>query len=323
VSSLSPLTIAPPTADGAKPASLVVRLPRVAVVGATLLAIGAAVAVLAPMIAPFDPQQTYGEDFGAPSGLHLLGLDYAGHDVLSNLIWGSRQSMYIGFAASLISLAVGGLIGLAGGYFGGPLDKAAAFVTDLFLVIPVLPLMITLASLYGTTQNDLVAIIGLLSWMSTARLVRSQSKSIRERTYIKRTRAAGAGHIRILFHHVLPQVAPLLVATATLAIATAIFFEAALAFLGLGDPTVPSWGNMIAFNFQGGAVIAHAWWAIVPPGAAIAAIVTCASLVGRSLEERLNPRLATSHLSSRTFRVLSTRVGPPPEPRHRTSPRVS
>lgn len=303
---LSPLAIASQTAEAGKSTSLVIRLPRVVLVGAGLLVICGGIALLAPLIAPFDPQQTYGEDFGAPYGLHVLGLDYAGRDVLSNLIWGSRQSMYIGFAASLISLAVGGLIGLAGGYFGGLLDKVVAFVTDLFLVIPVLPLMITIASLYGTTQNDLVAIIGLLSWMSTARLVRAQAKSIRERTYIRRTHAAGANHIRILLVHVLPQVAPLLVASATLAIATAIFFEAALSFLGLGDSTLPSWGNMIAFNFQGGAVISHAWWAIVPPGAAIASIVVCASLVGRSLESRLNPRLATSHVSMRSFRVLSS-----------------
>jgi len=175
---------------------------------------------------------------------------------------------------------------------------------DLFLVIPVLPLMITIAALYGSTQNDLVAIIGLLSWMSTARLVRAQVKSIRERTYIRRTRSLGASHARILMLHVLPQVAPLLVASATLSIATAIFFEAALSFLGLGDATLPSWGNMIALNFQGGAVIAHAWWAIVPPGIAIASIVVSASLVGRSLEGRLNPRLSTSHVSTRSFRVV-------------------
>lgn len=280
------------------------QLPRVVLVGAAILLICGVIALLAPVLAPFDPKLSYGEDFAAPSNAHVLGLDYAGRDVLSNLIWGSRQSMYIGFAASLISLAVGGLIGLAGGYFGGPLDKAATFVTDLFLVIPVLPLMIIIASLYGTSQNDLVAIIGLLSWMSTARLVRAQAKSLRERTYIRRTRSAGAGHGRILFLHILPQVAPLLIASATLAIATAIFFEAALSFLGLGDSTLPSWGNMIAFNFQGGAVISRAWWAIIPPAAAIASIVVCSSLVGRSLEAKLNPRLSASHVSTKFFQVL-------------------
>lgn len=303
MSTLPTLTTATPDGAAGSRAS-VFAMPRVVLVGALLLAICGAVALLAPLVAPFDPQHVYGDDFTGPSANHWLGLDYAGHDVLSNLIWGSRQSMYIGFAASLISLTVGGFIGLVGGYFGGPLDKVVAFVTDLFLVIPVLPLMITIASLYGTTQNDLVAIIGLLSWMSTARLVRSQVKSLRERAYVRRVRSVGASHVRIVSLHILPQVAPLLAASATLAIATAIFFEAALSFLGLGDATVPSWGNMIAFNFQGGAVIAHAWWAIVPPGAAIAAIVVCSSLVGRSLEAKLNPRLDTSHISVRSFRLV-------------------
>lgn len=304
MSSASPLSAPTLAAEGAGPGQPAKGFPPIVLVAAVLLGLCGVVAVLAPMLVPVNPDHIYGPDFAEPSSGHVLGLDFAGQDVLANLIWGSRQSMYIGFAASVISLTVGGVIGLLGGYFAGPLDRLAAFVTDLFLVIPVLPLMITIAALYGTSQNDLVAIIGLLSWMSTARLVRAQVKSIRERTYIRRTRSVGASHGRILILHVLPQVGPLLVASATLSIATAIFFEAALSFLGLGDATLPSWGNMIALNFQGGAVIAHAWWAIVPPGAAIASIVVCASLVGRSLEGRLNPRLATSHVSPRSFTVL-------------------
>lgn len=303
MSSVAPLVAPSLLVDGAVPSAPPRPLPPIVLAAATVLGLCGVLAVIAPILVPVSPNHIYGPDFTAPSAGHVLGLDFAGQDVLGNLIWGSRQSMYIGFAASLISLSVGGAIGLLGGYFGGPIDKLAAFLTDLFLVIPVLPLMIAIAALYGSSQNDLVAIIGLLSWMSTARLVRSQVKSIRERTYIRRTRSTGASHARVVIHHVLPQVGPLLVASATLSIATAIFFEAALSFLGLGDATLPSWGNMIAFNFQGGAVIAHAWWAIVPPGVAIASIVVCASLVGRSLEARLNPRLATSHVSPRFFRV--------------------
>lgn len=304
MSTVAPLGASTLVVDSAGASNPTRVLPPMVLLAATVLGLCGVLAVMAPILVPLSPDHIYGPDFTGPSGDHVLGLDFAGRDVLANLIWGSRQSMYIGFAASLISLSVGGSIGLVGGYFGGPIDKLAAFVTDFFLVIPVLPLMIAIAALYGSSQNDLVAIIGLLSWMATARLVRAQVKSIRERTYIRRTRSTGASHARIVVHHVLPQVGPLLVASATLSIATAIFFEAALSFLGLGDATLPSWGNMIAFNFQGGAVIAHAWWAIFPPGVAIASIVVCASLVGRSLEARLNPRLATSHLSPRSFRVL-------------------
>lgn len=305
MSSVAPLVAPTLVTDRERPSEPTQLLSPIVLGAATALGLCGVVAVMAPILVPISPNHIYGPDFTGPSAAHVLGLDFAGQDVVANLIWGSRQSMYIGFAASLISLSLGGAIGLVGGYFGGPMDKLAAFLTDLFLVIPVLPLMITIAALYGSSQNDLVAIIGLLSWMTTARLVRAQVKSIRERTYIRRTRSTGASHARIVIHHVLPQVGPLLVASATLSIATAIFFEAALSFLGLGDATLPSWGNMIAFNFQGGAVIAHAWWAIMPPGVAIASIVVCASLVGRSLEERLNPRLATSHLSPKFFRVMS------------------
>jgi peptide/nickel transport system permease protein len=276
---------------------------RTALAATAVLGSLCAMAALAPWISPDDPRRLYGVSFTRPNGAHPLGLDYAGHDVLSVLVWGARASLKIGFAASLISLCAGGVIGVIGGYFGGLVDKVTTFLTDFFLVIPVLPLMITIAALYGTTQADLVAIIGLLSWMGTARVVRSQVKSIRERPYIRRTRALGASHVRTIVFHIFPQVAPLLAASTSLAIAVAIFFEAALAFLGLGDLSQPSWGNMIALNFQNGAIIVRAWWAIVPPGLAIASVVLCSNLIARGFEQSLNPRLLISHIGREPFRL--------------------
>jgi peptide/nickel transport system permease protein len=161
--------------------------------------------------------------------------------------------------------------------------------------------MIIIATLYGTTETTLILIIGLLSWMSTARVVRAQVKSLRERPYVRRTRALGATHTRILGHHILPQIAPLLAASAALALAIAILSEAALSFLGLGPFGRPSWGSMIALNFNGGAIPTKAWWVIIPPGVAIGAVILCATLFARSFESALNPRLLVSHLGRRPF----------------------
>jgi peptide/nickel transport system permease protein len=279
--------------------------PTMAVATTTLAGV-ALIAALAPILAPYDPRTIYGSDFAAPSGAHVLGLDYSGHDVVSVLIWGGRGSLTIGFLAALVSLAVGGVAGLVGGYFGGMADSVIAAATDFFLVIPVLPLMIIVSALYGTGEADLIFIIGLLSWMSTARLVRAQVSSDRERVYVRRARALGAGHFRTIVKHVLPHVAPTLAATTALAVGSAIFFASALSFLGLSDASRPDWGNMIALGFRGGAISARAWWDMVPPGAAIAVVVLCCSLVARGLDRVFNPRLDASYLSRRSFCVRRT-----------------
>jgi peptide/nickel transport system permease protein len=269
----------------------------------SILTIVAIAALAAPIIEPYDPTTIYGADLAGPTSTHWLGLDYSGHDLMTILIWGARGSLKIGFLASLIALVVGGTVGLAGGYFGGWIDVVAAFVTDFFLVIPILPLMITIAALYGTSQSELIAIIGLLSWMGTARVVRAQVRSLRERTYVRRARSLGAGHVRTILVHILPHIIPMLAASTTLAVASAIFFEAALSFLGLGDTGQPSWGTTIELNFQGGAATSGAWGAIFWPGAAIGLVVLCSNLVGRGFERSLNPRLHAYGLT-RTFRIL-------------------
>jgi peptide/nickel transport system permease protein len=146
-------------------------------------------------------------------------------------------------------------------------------------------------------------VIGLLLWTSTARVIRAQVKSVRERVYVQRARSIGAGHVRIIFRHVLPQIAPLLIANTVLTIAVAIFDETALAFLGLGDPSRISLGKVIENAFQRTAVSSGAWWAIVPPGALVALLILSCSLIGQALEDALNPRLRVAHLSARRFRL--------------------
>jgi peptide/nickel transport system permease protein len=189
------------------------------------------------------------------------------------------------------------------GYFGGKTDTILMRITDYFLVIPDVPLMIVVAAIWGPSLFHIVIVIGILLWTSTARVIRAQVKSVRERVYVKRARSLGAGHARIVFRHVLPQVAPLLIANTVLTIAVAIFDETALSFLGLGDPSRISLGKVIENAFQRAAISSGAWWAIVPPGALVALVILSCSLIGGALEDRLNPRLRVAHVSARTFRL--------------------
>ena len=276
----------------------VVRGQPQATIGALVLLAFVLVAVLAPVIAPYDPREKVGAVFEPPSSEHWLGLDDGGFDMLSLLIHGARVSLIVGFAAALVAMLIGGTVGLLSGYFGGRTDTVLMRLTDYFIVIPDIPLMLVVAAIWGRSLTNIILIIGLIYWTTTARVL-----SVRERVYVQRTRALGARNGRILFRHVLPQVAPLLVAITVLSVAVAIFAETAIAFLGLGDPTLISWGKLIENAFSRSAISVDAWWAIVPPGLAVVTVVLACTMVGRSLEDALNPRLRVGHLSVRRFRL--------------------
>jgi peptide/nickel transport system permease protein len=274
-----------------------------AAVGAALLLLVALGAVFAPVLAPYDLHKQVGPVFGHPSWSHPLGLDDGGIDMVTLLMWGARISLVVGFAATFVSMVIGGTVGVLAGYFGGKVDTILMRITDYFLVIPDVPLMIVVAAIWGPSLFHIVIVIGILLWTGTARVLRAQVKSVRERVYVQRARALGAGHVRIVVRHVLPQVAPLLIANTVLTVAVAIFDETALAFLGLGDPSRTSLGKVIENAFERAAISSGAWWAIVPPGALVALIILACSLVGGALEDALNPRLRVAHLSARTFRL--------------------
>jgi len=278
------------------------RRPSAAVGLALLLLIGLG-AVLAPWLAPYGLHDQTGDVFGVPSWHHPLGLDDGGIDMVTLLMWGAQISLVVGFAATVVSIAIGATVGVLAGYFGGAVDSVLMRITDYFLVIPDVPLMIVVAAIWGPSLFHIVIVIGILLWTGTARVLRAQVKSVRERVYVKRARALGAGHARIVFRHVLPQVAPLLIANTVLTVAVAIFDETALSFLGLGDPSRISLGKVIENAFQRAAISSGAWWAIVPPGVLVALIILSCSLIGGALEDSLNPRLRVSHLSARTFRL--------------------
>jgi peptide/nickel transport system permease protein len=176
-------------------------------------------------------------------------------------------------------------------------------LTDYFLVIPYLPLMIVIAAVWGPSLFHIVLVIGLLQWTYTARLVRAQVMSLRARVYVRRALSLGAGRWRVIARHILPQLGPLLIALSVLSISYAVFSETALSFLGLGDPSQVSWGSIIGHAFQHAAISAGAWWAVVPAGLCVALLVTACYMCGQAIEDMLNPRLRVAHLSVRRFTV--------------------
>lgn len=272
-------------------------------VGIAIVLAFVVLAVFSPLILGQDPKTKVGDVFEPPSGAHVLGTDGGGADMLALLIGGTGVSLIVGFAAALVSALIGGTIGIASGYFGGKIDTILMRATDYMLVIPDIPLMIVVAALFGRSLTNIVLIIGLIYWTSTARIIRSQVKSLRERVYVKRARAVGAGNLRIIVRHILPQVAPLLIANTVLLIALAIFAETFITFLGLGDPSLLSWGRLIENAFKDDAVLNEAWWAIVPPGVCVTLLILACTMIGQSMEEALNPRLRVGHLSVRRFRM--------------------
>jgi peptide/nickel transport system permease protein len=278
-----------------------------AIAGLVIVGIFVLVAVLSPFFLHEDPKTKVGAIFAHPSGSHPLGLDGGGADMVRLLIAGTRVSLLVGFAAALVSAFIGGTVGLLSGFFGGKTDIALMRMTDYVIVIPDIPLMIVVAALFGRSLTNIILIIGVIYWTSTARLIRAQVKSVRERVYVKRARALGAGNTRLIFKHVLPQVMPLLIANTVLLVAYAIFAETFITFLGLGDPSVISWGRLIENAFTDDAILNNAWWAIVPPGICVTLVVLGSTMFGQSLEDALNPRLRVGHLSVRRFRVRPLR----------------
>jgi peptide/nickel transport system permease protein len=264
---------------------------KMGLLGLTILLIFLLIALAAPLAVKFDPNKFSMDRFAAPSSSHWLGTDDVGRDVLAELLYGTRISLLVGVMASAISVAIGGLIGVLAGYFGKYLGEGMMRFTDIFLVIPQLPFMMLIAALAGPSLFNIIVVIGTLSWPSTARIVRSQVITIRERVFIERARALGAGDAHIIRRHILPNVIPLMFANTILIIAIAILTESTLAFLGLGDPLVISWGSMLHYAFTSLAMSNGAWWYFVPPGVCIALVVLGFTFLGYAMDEILNPKL--------------------------------
>jgi peptide/nickel transport system permease protein len=265
------------------------------VVGLVIMTVAVALAVLAPLF--FDKREldvvhATGSPLESPSTSHWLGTDDSGRDVLALCIWGARISLLVGFAATVVSMLIGTTIGIMAGHYRGRVGGVLDRFTDWFLVIPYLPLAIVMATVLGPSLLNIIIVIGVTSWPGTARLIRAQTLSLESRSYLERARALGGGHGHQMARHVLPNVMPLVLANTTLAVSISILSETTLSFLGLGDPTATSWGSILDEAFQGSAISLNAWWWVLPPGLCVVVVVLAFNLMGRALEDILDPHAA-------------------------------
>lgn len=278
------------------------------VVGAAILVLFAVLAIAPDLIV--GPLQTVttatGASLESPSAAHLLGTDEVGRDMLNLTVHGARVSMVIGFLATVITIVLGAVVGIVSGFLGGRSDQVLMRLTDFFLVLPTFVLAIVLApiilDIVGTdaeyfgiraTLFVIIVVIGLTSWASTARIIRSQTLSIKERMFVDRARVIGGSRAHIMRRHILPNVVNLIVANTVLTFAGAIFTETTLSFIGLGDPFAPSWGQLLNAAQEAGAPGLGAWWYIAPPAVCVVVVILAFTLVGNALDDVLNPKSAT------------------------------
>lgn len=268
---------------------------RAGLAGLGVLTLIALPALLAPVITDptgLDVIHATAKPLQPPGGGFLLGTDVDGRSVGLLTLWGARVSLLVGVSATLLSVLIGTIAGITAAHFGGWVSAILLRFTDFFLVLPSLVLAIALSSVLPQGVATIILAVGVTSWPTTARLVRAQTLTIESRPYIERAKALGGGHGHIIGKHVLPGVLPLVLANTTLVAGNSIIAESTLSFLGLGDPTVVSWGSMLQRALTSGAVTGGAWWYLLPPGLEIVAVVLSFTLVSRALETVLNPRLA-------------------------------
>ncbi len=271
---------------------------REGMIGLAVLALFVLIAVAAPLLAdarelnPVFARNQGNPQWGSPSELWPLGTDHIRRSVWAQFVWGSRVSLFVGLAATVLTILIGSVVGIVSGFVGGKVDGFLMRITEWFLVIPFLPLAIVLAAVLGRSVWNIIFVIGVTSWPSTARLVRAQVLTVKQRLFVDRARSLGASGGHIVMHHVLPNVSGLILANATLAVPISILTETTLAFLGLGDPSSASWGKTLEEAFVNGAIARNAWWYFIPAGLGILAVVLAFTLIGRTLEEIANPRLS-------------------------------
>lgn len=265
---------------------------RIGVVGWAILGFMVAVAILAPVLAPYDPYATVGETFLAPSAQHLLGTNDIGQDIFSELLYGARTSLAVGFLSAAISVVLGTAVGMVSGWFGGFADRLLMKVTAFFMTIPFLPAVIILSAFTRPGPITTSIILGVMSWPGTARLVRSETMAIRKKEYILAIQAMGAGHGYLFLHHVVKEILPLVLYRGMERVKSGILAESSLSFLSLGSTVQKSWGTMIYYAQAKNALLTDGWlWWILPPGLCIALVSCALVMISYGAEGRADRRL--------------------------------
>jgi peptide/nickel transport system permease protein len=261
---------------------------KAAVLGLCMWGVIVFIALLGPLIYKVDPFELVGAPMTAPDSEYLLGTDYLGRDVLAGIIHGARVTLIIGFSATLCTIIIGVIVGVLAGYYGKWVDNLLMRITEFFQVLPALLLAMVLVTLFSPSIITLIFAIGTVSWTAVARLTRAEFLKIKEQEYIMAERAIGASNLRIIWQVILPNSLPPLIVATALTVGVAILFEAAISFMGLGDPNMYSWGYMIGSSRD---YIWDTWWAVTFPGVAIFITVLSISLIGDGLNDAFNPKL--------------------------------
>lgn len=263
---------------------------RLALAGGCVVLLLFLVSLLAPLIAPADPNAIDAwHVLSPPSWSHWFGTDELGRDVLSRMIYGSRISLKVGFVAVGIAVSIGTLVGLASGYYSGLVDSCLMRLVDIMLCFPAFFLILAVITFLEPSIWYIMMVIGLTSWMGVARMVRAETLSIREMDYITAARCIGCSDLRIIFRHILPNTLSPVLVSATLGVAGAILTESALSFLGIGvQPPTPSWGNILT---SGKDYIEFAWWLSFFPGLSILVTVLAYNLLGEGIRDAFDPRV--------------------------------
>jgi peptide/nickel transport system permease protein len=259
-------------------------------IGLVLVAIPSLTAILAPLLTHADPMALGPESLLPPSSVHFMGTDDLGRDEFARVLYGGRISLMVGLFSALIAVSVGTLIGTVAGYFGGGIDDLLMRFTEVFQIIPRFLLAIVVVALLGGGQGKIILIIGLLSWPGTARVIRSQLLVIRGEEFVSAATMSGASSARIIIRHILPNVLPFIIISASLQTAAGVLVESYLSFLGLGDPSQPSWGLLLQ---QAQLYLQQAWWMSAFPGTFLSMTILGLNLIGDGLASRFGARAVT------------------------------
>ncbi|RKX93292.1 MAG: ABC transporter permease [Spirochaetes bacterium] len=259
-------------------------------IGVGIIVIFLFVALAAPLLRTVSPHQSgnASEILIPPNSQFILGTDDLGRDVWSQVLYGSRVSLLIGFVSALATVVTGTLVGIIAGFYGGILEEVLMRIVDFFMMLPALPLMIVLAAVLGPNIWNIIFVVTLISWPTTARVVRSQVLSLKERPFVEASRCIGAKNSFLMFGEIFPNVVPILFAEAVIMITEAIYAEAVLSFLGLGDPVRMSWGSMLHFAFDSGTMARAPWW-VLPPIVSIILLIIGFSFLGTAVSDILKP----------------------------------